>query len=78
MAELMTSITPKDGEHGDGIADWGRQSRAHMIEQIRRHADHMRAQVERIDATDDDEFLVEQYRGVIVQRDKITIEPGEG
>ncbi len=69
MSDKMTSIrlSHMDG----GIAEYGHTlTRADMIKSYREHAIYKKRRAEMILEAKDDEFIVEQYVGVIVQRNK--------
>ena len=72
----MTSARiPAERRIGDvpfscSIADYGRKTRAEMIAQLRQYAAGLRRMADSIDATPDDEVVVETYTGVHVQRNR--------
>ena len=69
MADRMTSIRLPGSKHV-GLADHGRKTREEMIDLIRSHAEHQKAVADAILAAADDDFLVETYTGVYVQRNR--------
>lgn len=65
MSEIMTVVNPPGrGAHGEGLALHGRQTRAHIIEQMRAMYVHNLEVAQRILAMADDEFEVSIVRGV--------------
>lgn len=66
MTDRHTSIVAPDGDFA--IADWGRKTRAEMVAQIRRHAQTMMADAQKILDTKDEDFIVETYLGMHVRR----------
>ena len=74
MAERMTSIRLPGSKHV-GLADWGRKTREEMIRQIRAHAEYQKAVADTILSASDDDFLVETYTGVHVQRNREVVHP---
>jgi hypothetical protein len=76
MSAILTRIrVPKergtrlsDWGYQPGLADWGRKTRAEMIDQIRARALHYHALADAIDTTPDDEFEVHIVRGSAIQR----------
>lgn len=75
MAERMTRIhLPSLGPSG-GWAEYGRREPAHMIHIIRRRAQIAQEEAERILAAADEEFVVETYTGIIVQRNREQLWP---
>lgn len=75
MADLMTSIQSPRTSSGAGFADYGRKTRAEMIARLRSIAASDLQAAQAVLDTPDDEFIVEQYRGVWARRDLIRIEP---
>lgn len=75
MADRMTSIRLPGSKHV-GLADWGRKTPEEMIRMLRTHAEHQKSVAEAILAAADDDFLIETYTGVYVQRNRKTIQPG--
>lgn len=69
MAERMTSIRLPGSKHV-GLADWGRKTREEMIKMIRAHAEDQKSVADAILSASDDDFLVETYTGVYVQRNR--------
>ena len=78
MSERMTSVrlrNPKNhGVFGGGVSDYGRRGRAEMIAQLRSYAEAEKRVVDEILAAADEDFIVETYLGVIVQRDRTEVE----
>lgn len=74
MSERLTSARiPLEnkvrGPFSSSIADYGRKTRPEMITQLREYAAGLRRMADAIDATPDEEIIVETYRGVHVHRD---------
>lgn len=69
MADRMTSIRLPGSKHV-GLADHGRKTREEMLHLIRSHAEHQKAVADAILSASDDDFLVETYTGVFVQRNR--------
>lgn len=76
MAERMTSISLRGSSH-NGLADWGRKSAEEMIQQFRDHALRQKQAAEEVLAAADEDFRVETYTGVYVQRNKEIIQTGK-
>lgn len=76
MSERMTSISLRGSTH-NGLADWGRKSAEEMIQQFRDHAQLQKQAAEEVLAASDEDFRVETYTGVYVQRNKEVIQPGK-
>jgi hypothetical protein len=76
MSERMTSITLPGRPTGAGLADWGRRAVPEMIAQIRAKAAHDKAEAEAILAASDEDFRVDTYTGVHVQRNREVLQPG--
>jgi hypothetical protein len=76
MADRMTSIHLPGLASGSGLADWGRQDAATMIAQIRRYALQQKEWAEAILAAADEDFMVNTYVGVHVQRNREIIQKG--
>lgn len=72
MSELMTSIRIGDQA---GRSDWGRKSRKEMIEEYRRIARRDKQKAEEILAASDDEFIVEQHRGLMIRHNIKRLQP---
>lgn len=66
MSEKMTKIRVP-GKKNVGFGDWGERTRAEMVQTFRNYADHLREQVEAIDATKDEDFEIRVVRGVHVE-----------
>lgn len=76
MAERMTAVYLRGGRNtGRGLADYGRVDPKEMIEQLRSKARHDLAAAQAILDADDDDFIVETYRGVHVERDRVQLWP---
>lgn len=77
MADRMTSIHLPGLRRGAGLADWGRKTPAEMTAQYRKnaqlHLDEAKAVLEAADA----DFHVETYVGVLVRRDRETLQEGK-
>ena len=74
MSDKLTSIrlATIDG----GFADYGHDlTRYDMIKMYRDHALREKSKAEMVLAAKDDEFIVEQYVGVHVQRNKRRLDP---
>lgn len=76
MSERMTSIDIP-GSKNSGIADFGRLTAENMIRQFREYAQRQKEAAEEILAAADDDFRVETYTGVYVQRNREVIQPGK-
>ncbi len=76
MTEKLTRITLPGSDPHVGLMDWGELSAENMIGQFRRHAAHLRAQAEIIEAATDEDFAVDVVRGAIVSRHIRTIQAG--
>jgi hypothetical protein len=74
MSDKMTSIRLP---HMDGgIAEYGHAyTRAEMIKVYRDHAMYEKRRAEMILEAKDEEFIVEQYVGKIVERNKRRLDP---
>lgn len=70
MSERMTGIHLPSLGRGSGFQEYGRQTREHMIHVMRRNAEIAKEEAERILSASDDEFVVETYTGVHVQRNR--------
>jgi len=77
MSEKMTRINLPGLPGGAGFMDWGEQTAEHMIEIMRKRADHMREIVEAIDAAADSDFKIDVVRGSVVQYFVRNIQPGQ-
>lgn len=74
MGERMTSVRLRGEQTGTGWAEYGRKTRSEMIAILRERARRDRELAERILAAPDEDFLVETYVGVIVQRGLLEVE----
>jgi len=74
MAERLTSIILKGCE---GIADWGRKCPNEMIALYRRKAELEKKQAEAILSAPDDDFYIDTYLGVHVQRKREILQEGK-
>lgn len=72
MADRMTSIRLPGSKHV-GLADHGRRTREEMITMIRSHAEHQKAIADAVLSASDEDFLVETYTGVFVQRNRAVV-----
>mgnify|MGYP006350049633 CR=1 FL=1 len=78
MSERMTRIELRGNKAaGPGLAEWGRKTPAEMIERYRQYARHQLAEAEAVLAATDEEFRVETYTGVHVQRNREVIQDGK-
>lgn len=75
MSERMTSVHLPSLGPGNGLAEYGRQDPKKMIYRLRRRAQIAKDEAERILAAPDDEFVVETYLGVYVQRNRERLWP---
>lgn len=75
MSERMTAIF-LPGEYGSGLADRGRKTVPEMIATLRAYAAQQKAAYEAILAASDDDFRVETYVGVHVQRERVIWQKG--
>lgn len=75
MSERMTRVHLPSLGPGSGYAEYGRQDPHEMIRRLRRDAEIAKEEAERILAAPDDEFVVETYRGVYVQRNRERLWP---
>lgn len=76
MTERLTRITLPGAKASKGLMDWGKLSTAEMVEQLRQHAAHLRAQAEEIETAADADFKVDLVEGVHRQRLIEAIQPG--
>lgn len=67
MPERMTTCRPRE-DHSPAIMDWGRVSRAEMIERYRAHYRWQADEAARALALSDDDLIVETHLGVNVRR----------
>ncbi|QIG57785.1 hypothetical protein SEA_PAULODIABOLI_50 [Microbacterium phage PauloDiaboli] len=72
MADRMTSVRlrsshPADGE---GIAEYGRQTRQDMVQKYRAYAQRQFDRARAVLEAEDGDFIVETYTGHIVQRNR--------
>ena len=74
MAERMTSVVVPGSGH-PGFADYGRQDPAAMIARLREMARSERDAAQRVLDAADEDFVVEIYTGVHVQRDRVRLWP---
>lgn len=72
MAERMTSVRlrTENPANGHGLAHYGRESRSAMIQEFREYSQRQFDQAKRVLEADDDDFIVETYVGVNVERQK--------
>jgi hypothetical protein len=77
MSERMTSVHLPSLGHGSGLAHYGRQEPQVMIRRMRRNAEIAKEDAERILAAADEDFVVETYLGVHVQKKREVIWPKE-
>ena len=75
MAARMTSIE-LPGLFGSGLAEWGRKTPAEMIERYRSYAQSQIDLYAAILAAPDEDYRIETYRGVHVQRDTEVLQEG--
>jgi len=66
MSEKMTSISITGD---DGLMVYGYKSRAEMISQYKTVAQHKLSQAQIVLSAKDEDFIVEQHKGVFVRRD---------
>lgn len=72
----MTSIGLPGLENGDGLADWDLKTPEEMIAMLRNYAARNKATAEAILAAADEDFRVETYTGVYVQRNRTILQKG--
>lgn len=72
MSERMTSCRPV-GQLGGGIAEYGRLPRVDMIRKFREHYQRQLDEARKMLGLEDDELVVETYRGVHVQKDRVEV-----
>lgn len=77
MADRMTSIRLPGLRRGAGLSDWGRKTPAEMIAQYRKNAQLQLDEAKAVLEAADVDFRVETYVGVLVQRDRETLQEGE-
>lgn len=65
---------PMTGQAG---AEWGRKTPAEMIERYRQYARHQLAEAQAVLAATDEDFRVETYTGVHVQRNREVLQEGK-
>lgn len=70
MAEQMTTIQLPGA---DGWMNYGKRTRANMIEEYRKIAQRDKRRAELILAAKDEDFLVEQHTGKCVKRNRVLI-----
>jgi hypothetical protein len=78
MTRRLTRITLPGSPNGSGLMDWGELSAENMIGQLRRLAEHQKAQAEAILAADDEDFQVDLVEGSCVERFVRTIQQARG
>lgn len=76
MSERLTSIRLLTHRFA-GWAEWGRKTPAEMIAAIRSHAQHQLAEAQAVLAAADEDFYIDTYRGVHVQRDREVLQEGK-
>lgn len=77
MSERMTGIQLRGNKAaGPGLAEWGRKTPAEMIARYRSYAQHQLEEAQAILAAADEDFHIDTYRGVNVQRDREVIQEG--
>ena len=76
MGERMTSVHLPGMRHGAGVAEYGRKTPAEMVAMLRKYAEANKAEAEQILAATDEEFRVETYTGVWVQRNREVLQEG--
>lgn len=75
MSERMTSIRlPNSGD--TGCADWGRKTKDEMIAMYRLYAQNQYDWSKRVLSALDEEFQIETYVGVHVQKNREIIQEG--
>lgn len=78
MSERMTGIELRGNKAaGPGLAEWGRKTPTEMIERYRQYARHQLAEAQAILSATDDDFRVETYTGVHVQRNREVLQEGK-
>lgn len=68
MSEKLTSISLPGQYAFGGLMDWGERSAADMIQQVKKHAKHLREQADMIDEAADSEFQIDVVRGSLIRR----------
>lgn len=77
MSDKLTSIWLPGGPYAlNGLSEWGDQDAPTMIAALRRYATSMRDAAEVVLAAADDDFRIEQGRGVHRRRDTKIIQEG--
>lgn len=76
MAERMTAVYLKGKRNtGSGLADYGRVEPKDMIEQLRDKARRDLAAAQAILNAVDEDFIVETYKGIHVERERKQLWP---
>lgn len=75
MADRMTSIR-LPGSLDPGYADWGRKSAEEMVAQYRLYAQLQLDWAKEVLASEDEDFCIDTYVGVHVQRKREIIQEG--
>jgi hypothetical protein len=77
MSDRMTSVELPELGGQYGWAEWGRKPVLEMITMLREKASRDKAAAEAILAASDEDFHVETYVGVHVQRNRTVLQPGK-
>ena len=67
MGERMTGVSAPGVA---GLQDYGRRTRAEMVEQFRAHYEHQKAEAERALAMKDEDLVVETWLGPVAMRNR--------